>query len=910
METRTTCPYCGVGCGVIIEHDATAIVGVRGDPDHPANRGQLCTKGRTLHLTATPAAMAARALHPLVRPAKGAPFARASWDASLDAIADRFAACIRAHGPDSVAFYISGQLLTEDYYVFNKLAKALVGTNNIDTNSRLCMSSAVAGYKATLGADAPPTCYEDIDHARCFFIAGSNTAWAHPILYRRIEAAKACDPSIRIIVVDPRRTATAASADLHLAIQPGTDVALFHGMLHLLLWDERVDRAFIAEHTSGFDALKEIVREFTPSMASKICGIGEGDLVKAARWFAEGPTLSLYCQGLNQSSAGTAKNSALINLHLATGQIGRPGAGPFSLTGQPNAMGGREVGGMANLLSAHRNLDNATDRAEIAALWGVDDVPALPGLTAVELFDALAAGDVKMVWIACTNPAQSMPAQATIRKALTRAEFVVLQEAFRGTETEAYADVLLPAATWGEKSGTATNSERRISRVRAAIAPPGEARSDWSIAVDFARRLEARVRPGRETLFPYRTVGEIFAEHVETTRGRDLDITGLTHATLDARGPQQWPCREGDAIGTARLYSDHAFATPDGRARFAAVPYVPVAEKSDARYPFRLTTGRLRDQWHGMSRTGTVASLYSHAPEPALDMHPSDASRRGFVDGDLVRVESRRGALVVPLAISTDVPPSSAYLPMHWGSATLAGCGSAGVNAVTAKAFCPTSKQPELKHAAVRITKAELPWNLVAFGFPPDATALAAMRDEVRAIANTFAYASVVLIGGARAGLRLRIAAASAPPPVCIHAIDRLFGLDGNDVARYDDSRRAIGRRIRIAGNQLNAVRLSGDLSGEAWLRDWLTASRDVATLGPLLLLPSPFAPDGRPVRGRTVCNCFDVTETEIASQLTAFSGSSEAALIALQTNLKCGTNCGSCLPELKRLAFRQVLIA
>ncbi|HEY3179472.1 MAG TPA: molybdopterin-dependent oxidoreductase, partial [Casimicrobiaceae bacterium] len=504
METRTTCPYCGVGCGVIIEHDATSIVGVRGDPDHPANHGQLCTKGRTLHLTAAPAAMTARALHPLVRPAKGAPFTRASWDTTLDSLADRFAACIQAHGPDSVAFYISGQLLTEDYYVFNKLAKGLIGTNNVDTNSRLCMSSAVAGYKATLGADAPPACYDDIDDARCFFIAGSNAAWAHPILYRRVEAAKARDPSVRIIVVDPRVTATASSADLHLAIEPGTDVALFHGMLHLMLWDERVDRAFIAKHTSGFDALKEIVREFTPRATAEICGIAENDLVQAARWFAEGPTLSLYCQGLNQSSAGTAKNAALINLHLATGQIGRPGAGPFSLTGQPNAMGGREVGGMANLLSAHRDLCNAADRAEIAALWGVDDVPARPGLTAVELFDALAAGEVKMVWIACTNPAQSMPDQATVRKALARAELVVLQEAYRGTETEAYADVLLPAATWGEKEGTVTNSERRISRVRAAIAPPGEARADWAIAVDFARRLEPRIRRGRETLFPYR----------------------------------------------------------------------------------------------------------------------------------------------------------------------------------------------------------------------------------------------------------------------------------------------------------------------------------------------------------------------------------------------------------------------
>jgi assimilatory nitrate reductase catalytic subunit len=417
METRSTCPYCGVGCGVVIEHDEQRITGVRGDTAHPANFGELCTKGRTLHLTAAPQALAARLAHPLRRPDRGSVPVRVEWEEVLEDVAGRFAACIREHGPDSVAFYISGQLLTEDYYVFNKLAKGLIGTNNIDTNSRLCMSSAVAGYKQTLGADAPPACYEDVDHAGCLFIAGSNTAWAHPILYRRIEAARERNPDLKIVVVDPRRTVTAAAADLHLAIEPGTDVALFHGMLHLMLWDERVDRAFIAAHTAGFDALKTIVREYTPKLVAEICGIAESELVTAARWFGAGPTLSLYCQGLNQSSSGTAKNAALVNLHLATGQIGKPGAGPFSLTGQPNAMGGREVGGLANLLSAHRDLDDPEHRAEVAALWGVPSVPARPGLTAVELFDALAAGTVKMVWIACTNPAQSLPDQATVRAA-------------------------------------------------------------------------------------------------------------------------------------------------------------------------------------------------------------------------------------------------------------------------------------------------------------------------------------------------------------------------------------------------------------------------------------------------------------------------------------------------------------
>lgn len=901
-ETRSTCPYCGVGCGVVIQHEAGTITGVRGDPDHPANFGQLCTKGRTLHLTAAPQAMAARLTHPLRRVAKDARAQRVGWEAALDDAADRFAACIRDHGPDSVAFYISGQLLTEDYYVFNKIAKGLIGTNNVDTNSRLCMSSAVAGYKQTLGADAPPACYEDIDFAQCLFIAGSNTAWAHPILYRRIEAARARDPHVKVVVVDPRKTVTASAADLHLAIEPGTDVALFNGMLHLLLWDDLLDRAFVEAHTSGFDALKAIVREYTPRTVAEICGISEGDLATAARWFAAGPTLSLYCQGLNQSSAGTAKNAALINLHLATGQIGKRGAGPFSLTGQPNAMGGREVGGMANLLSGHRDLDDPTHRAEVAALWNVTDVPASPGLTAVELFDALAAGTVRMVWIACTNPAQSLPDQATVRAGLARAEFVVLQESYANTETAAFADLQLPASTWGEKEGTVTNSERRISRVRAAIPPPGEARADWAIAVAFARRLEARLRPGQPTLFPYTTPAAIFMEHAETTRGRDLDITGLSHARLDTLGPQQWPCREGDAQGRARLYTDHRFATADGRAQFAAVAYIPVAERVDVRFPFRLNTGRLRDQWHGMSRTGTLATLFAHAPEPAIELNPADLARRGLAAGDLVRVESRRGNVVLPVVAAQSSKPGTAFVPMHWGSAVLPGRASTGINAVTAKAFCPSSKQPELKHAAVRIAKVELPWKLVAFGFPENDADLIALRDGVRARAGALDYASVVLIGGERAGVFLRAASAQPLDAALLADLDRVFGLAGADAVRYDDPKRAIGRRVRVVAGRLVAVRLSGDVAAESWLRDWLVAGEDVARMRSLLLVPTATAPSGYRSRGRIVCNCHGVAELDISAKIAECAGSGEAVLAQLKEVLRCGTNCGSCVPELKQM--------
>lgn len=468
--TASTCCYCGVGCGVLIEHDGERILGVQGDPRHPANFGRLCSKGASLHLTGD---LQARALYPQLRLGKQLARARSDWESALEHAAGRFAETIREHGPDSVAFYISGQLLTEDYYAFNKLARALVGTNNIDSNSRLCMSSAVVGYKRSLGADAPPCSYEDLDCADCVLIAGSNMAFAHPVLFRRLEAAKAARPEMRIVVIDPRRTDTCELADLHLALLPGTDVALFHGILHILLWEDWIDRSFIAEHTEGFADLKELVRDYTPAAVADICGIDRADLQRCAEWIGRSPRfLSLWCMELNQSSAGSAKNSALINLHLATGKIGRAGCGPFSLTGQPNAMGGRETGSLANLLPGHREAADPGHRAEVAHYWGVEQLPTSPGLSAIELFDAVHDGRIKALWIACTNPAQSLPDQRKIHEALARCPFVVVQEAFAGTETCQYADLLLPAASWGEKEGSVTNSERRVSHVRRAVPPP------------------------------------------------------------------------------------------------------------------------------------------------------------------------------------------------------------------------------------------------------------------------------------------------------------------------------------------------------------------------------------------------------------------------------------------------------
>lgn len=915
-EARTTCPYCGVGCGVLAKTDGKRVIAVRGDPEHPANFGHLCAKGSTLHLTTTPYG---RALYPEMRTSRDEHRTRVSWDVALDALVEKFATTIAAHGPDSVGFYISGQLLTEDYYVFNKLVKGLIGTNNVDTNSRLCMSSAVAGYKATLGADAPPACYEDLNHAELVVIAGSNAAWAHPILYRRLEDAKAKNPSLKVVCIDPRRTETARAADMHLPILPGTDVALFNAVLHWLMWEDAVDRAYIAAHTEGYAALKLAVRECFPPWAARICGVSEAQIVEFASWWkASKATLSLYCQGLNQSSSGTDKNAALINLHLATAQIGKPGAGPFSLTGQPNAMGGREVGGLANLLPGHREVANAEHRAEVAALWGVPSLPPVPGKSAVEMFDAVRRGEIKLLWIACTNPAQSMPDLRSVADAFAQAECVIVQEAFTTTETAKLADVLLPASTWGEKHGTVTNSERRITHVNAVLPPPGLARHDWEIVVEFARRLERKLGR-RETLFPYESPEEIFQEHIETTRGRDLDITGLSYDVLDTKGPQQWPFPAGATTGAARLYGDGSFPTATGKAQFRVTPYKPVAEPVDARYPLALTTGRLRDQWHGMSRTGRVPQLYGHEPEPMFTMNSNDLARRGLVAGEVVKVSSRRGELLVRLAGSDDLRSGQCYVPMHWGQLTLATSGSHGVNALTIAIFDPVSKQPELKHTAVRVERAVLPWMMVAFSYVATAESgrdPVAVCDELRQVAETMSlhsgclFASATLIGAERPGVVLRLAAETAPDAATLIQIDRVLGLMGESTLAYDDARRNLSRRICVEDGRLVGARLTGDLAAESWMRDYFLSGTSVLELRQRLLAGSAAAPGGFVARGKVVCNCFNVPERDIVEFCASAQGSSAERLSALQAEKKCGTNCGSCLPELRVMVGASVAAA
>ena len=909
-QTKSTCPYCGVGCGVIIGSQDNTMISVKGDIDHPANFGRLCTKGATLHLTT---ALDNRALYPEMRLSRSATRKRVSWNVSLDYLAEKFAQTIEKYGPNSVAFYISGQLMTEDYYVFNKLAKGLIGTNNVDTNSRLCMSSAVAGYKVTLGADAPPACYEDIDHTDCLFIAGSNTAFAHPILFRRIEDAKAKNPNLKIIVVDPRKTDTAQAADLHLAILPGTDVALFNGLLHVMLWEGLLDMEYIRNHTNGFDALKDTVREYTPKMVADICGIKEADIMQAAKWFGKGPSLSLYCMGLNQSIHGTDKNVALINLHLATGQIGKPGAGPFSLTGQPNAMGGREVGGMANLLSGHRDLANAAHRAEIAEIWGVDKVPEKPGKTAVEMFDALKTGEIKAIWIACTNPAHSMPDLNNVLAALENAELVVVQDAFNNTDTCQYADVLLPASTWGEKEGTVTNSERRITRVNPAIPPPAEAKHDWAIMVDFAQRLEKRLAKSAH-LFDYTNTEQIFNEHRKTTRGRDCDITGLSYDLLEKQGPQQWPFttstlarlqhnagEEGQsfALNNARLYADGIFQTHDGRAQFINAIYKGTADKTDARYPLHLLTGRLRDQWHGMSRTGRAAQLFNHVESASINMAQDDMTRRELKNNDMVKVSNKRGSIVLPVLMSSEVQPAQTFIAMHWGSQFMHGLG---VNALMPPNVDKTSKQPELKHTAIKIEKLDLPWRMTVMRSIQHLNSLQALRN----LLPNFTYASCGLFGRESAHgigmLMLRAAHESAPDLAIINQIDAILDMhDDAPCLNYSDSKRGVSKRILVESfegkSMVTGVRLVGETLAADWLKDVMTTGQFSDELRRWALAPLSAPPSGQRGRGKIICNCLDVSQNEIIDNIGL-----GADLITLQNKLKCGTECGSCVPELKRL--------
>ena len=705
---KSTCSYCGVGCGIEIVKQPDGRMELHGDASHPASRGLLCSKGRSLLHTVN--ARTARLHHPMMRACRSAPRERVAWDAAIGRVAGEFRRIIDQHGPDAVAFYVSGQCLTEEYYLANKIAKGFLGTNNIDTNSRLCMSSAVCGYKATLGADAPPVCYDDIDHCDTFLIAGANPAWCHPVLFRRIEARKAADPGVKVILIDPRRTASAQIADLHLQLRPGTDVALFLGIARELAHTGQIARHFLAEHTEGAAEFLASAEAYTLSRTAVICGVREEEIALAAKWLGgDRRFLSLWTMGLNQSAAGTDKNIALISLSLITGKIGRPGCGPFSLTGQPNAMGGREVGGMATLLPAHRELANPSHRAEVAKFWGVDAIPEKPGLTAVELFDALAAGKVKAVWIIATNPVVSMPAAWNVEQALAAAELVVVQDIYP-TETAEFADVLLPAAGWLEKTGTMTNSDRRISLLEKAVEPPGEALADGEILIRFARAM------GWRKAFAYDSAAEVFAEHAALTSGTDVDISGLSHERLRSLGPVQWPVPAGDSLpaGTPRLYVNHRFPTPSGKAHLRAMAFEDRSEQPSPEFPLILTTGRIRDHWHTMTKTGQVNRLRTHIDSPFCEIHPQDASARGILDGDIVEISNPRGEVRVRAVITADIRPGVVFLPMHWGKKLMGSNGGwekssprapapGRANNLTSPRLDPVSREPDLKLAAVQV---------------------------------------------------------------------------------------------------------------------------------------------------------------------------------------------------------------
>ena len=692
---RTLCPYCGVGCGLLALVEDGTVVRTKGDPAHPANFGDICAKA--VHLPPvlrTPD----RLLYPQLRARRDAELARVPWEMALRVAAERMREIVTRHGPDAVAFYGSGQLLTEEYYVASKLAKGFLGTNNFDTNSRLCMASAAVGYARSLGADGPPAAYADLETADCFFLIGTNTADCHPIVFKRIRKRKlAASDEVSVIVADPRFTETADIADLYLPLRVGSDIALLHGMLHVLWKDGALDTDFIAVRTTGWDELRAVIERYPPERAAATTGLSPASIVAAARRFGRARgALTLWSMGINQSHVGTDKNAAIINLHLATGQIGRPGAGPFSLTGQPNAMGGRETGGLAHLLPGYRPVSDSIARAAVEHHWGIGPgrIAPTPGRAALQIFEGLAAGEVRAVWILCTNPAASMPDLDLVEKALRQADLVIVQDAYHPNETTRFADILLPAAQWPEKEGVMTNSERRLTYLPKLVDPPGEALPDAVIIGRFAAEM------GWKDAFAYDGAAQIFDEFAALTTGTPCDCSGVSHARLRREGPLQWPVPAADHPGTARLYTDGRFATTSGRARFVAVEHAEPAEPVDASFPLTLTTGRVRDHWHTLTRTGHSPALMRRTPEPILELNPGDARRATVGDGEFVEITSRRGKAVAQARVTGTIREGTCFLPFHWGRRL--GFYKA-VNNLTLSARDPVSHQPELKACAVRV---------------------------------------------------------------------------------------------------------------------------------------------------------------------------------------------------------------
>ncbi len=870
---RTTCPYCGVGCGVLATPRPDGSVSIAGDPEHPANFGRLCSKGSALGETLS---LDGRLLAPEIGER------RVGWDEALDLVADRFSAAIAEHGPDSVAFYGSGQLLTEDYYVANKLMKGFIGSGNIDTNSRLCMASSVAGHKRAFGSDTVPGNYEDLEKADLIVLVGSNLSWCHPVLYQRIVAAKAARPQMRIVLIDPRRTTTADQADLHLAIRPDGDTALFVGLFKSLVERGAVDPDFIAQNTSQFGAALQAARGWPLERVAAATGLTVRDIAVFYDWVAATErTVTVFSQGVNQSATGTDKVNAIVNCHLATGRIGLPGMGPFSVTGQPNAMGGREVGGLANMLAAHMDFE-AENVDRVGRFWGSGQVAKAPGLKAVDLFDAVLSGRIKALWIMATNPVDSMPEADRVRAALRACPFVVVSDMNVATDTAVEADVRLPAAGWGEKDGTVTNSERRISRQRPFLPLPGMARPDWWIVTQVARRM------GFGPAFPYENAGDIFAEHValsgfENAGGRDFDLSGLAGADYDALEPVQWPVR---AAGTARMFADGRFFTPDQRARFVAVSPPPMIVTAPGMLV--LNTGRVRDHWHTMTRTGKAARLSAHMAEPFAEIHPDDALEHGIGRATLVRLENRHGSALVRALVTERQQRGSVFVPMHWSDQFSA---KARIDALVTAQIDPQSGQPALKMASVAIEPVAAAW----YGF-----AVSRAR-PVLAEADYWALAE------APGGWRVEFARIEDIEDVEAW-VRRAFGIDA-DAALVSISDPASGRQsfALFAGEDLVfAVYFARQpvLVSRQWAVSLLTEAVAPQRRADIL---SGRPGAGRPDPGPIVCACFSVGASQIAAAAAAGCASVEAIGVALNA----GTNCGSCRSEIAGiLAMRELAAA
>lgn len=869
---NTTCCYCGVGCGVTAAVADNQVVAVAGNTDHPANKGRLCIKGSSLHETqSSPDRLLTPMLHGKA----------VSWDTALDYGASKFREIIEQHGPDAVAFYLSGQLLTEDYYVANKLMKGFIGTANIDTNSRLCMASAVVAHKRAFGSDAVPGCYEDLEQTDLLVLVGSNTAYAHPVVYQRIAKAKEERPEMKIVVLDPRRTATCEIADIHLPLRPGSDAYFFNGLLSYLSDANALDREFIAAHTNGFEEALAVAQGQVPDVtaAAHLCQLDRNDVEHVYQLFAGNEkVVTVFSQGINQSSSGVDKGNALINCHLATGKIGKVGAAPFSITGQPNAMGGREVGGLANQLAAHMGYDNPDDINRVESFWQAPNMARKEGLKAVDMFRAIEEGKIKAVWIMATNPAVTMPEAGRIRDALQKCELVMVSDCIGNTDTAKLADVVLPATTWSEKHGTVTNSERCISLQKGFLSAPGQARHDWQIMCDFAAKL------GFSEHFSYPHQVDIFREHaalsgLDNNHSRGFNISALADIKRDdyeSFAPIRWPVATDSPTGTDRLFANGQFYTPDGRARFIPIQArLPVHEPTAEQVI--LNTGRIRDQWHTMSRTGTAAKLLGHVDEPYIDIHPHDIERFGLLEGDLAVLANQGQRYFGRVKAASSQRPGEVFVPMHWnGKYAASSCADALVNAVVD----PICGQPEFKHSPVRINPFKQAWN----GF------LVCAED----IQPHCEYWAKITLDG---GYKFRLADGKRPA-TWNDWIKNQFPLI-DDWVDVHDSHDQFYRAAGFSDGRLQVVFSAATDKVSAremrWLEQQLGEEIDSNTRFAILAgIPGAGVEDV----GAIVCSCYQVGQNTIAKAIKDGCTSVEA----LGAKLKCGTNCGSCIPELKAL--------